>query len=310
MIRLGFPVRIVGQPALRSHDARRDAPHLSVSLVYLRDILCYLERIGVHYYRVAAALLPETCLATGLHQLEDCALELDFLAAEVRRCSVRLTMHLDHHITLGSPDKQQVARSLATIELQAALLERLGMGEMGALVAHIGGPVADPETLERFAQRYLALSARAQRLLAVEHESNGFNLAALLQLHQQCGVPVVLDYLHWQRNNSAGWPLDMALGLVLATWQPTRRAEVHLSTARTEAHLLTATSNQTARVVPPRPGQHADFIAINDLITLLRAARGLPPFDVMLEAKAGDLALLRCRAELAHVAPELATQVD
>jgi UV DNA damage endonuclease len=58
-------------------------------------------------------------------------------------------------------------------------------------------------------------------------------------------------------------------------------------------------------VLPPRPGQHADFIAATDAISLLRAARGLPPFDIMLEAKAGDLALLRLRADVARLAPEL-----
>ncbi|MEI8165259.1 MAG: UV damage endonuclease UvsE, partial [Chloroflexales bacterium] len=61
---------------------------------------------------------------------------------------------------------------------------------------------------------------------------------------------------------------------------------------------------------PPRPGQHADFIAAGDLERLLRAARGLPPFDLMLEAKAGDLALARLRAEIARRAPDLATQLS
>jgi UV DNA damage endonuclease len=62
-------------------------------------------------------------------------------------------------------------------------------------------------------------------------------------------------------------------------------------------------------VLPPRPGQHADFVAASDLERLLLAARGLPPFDLMLEAKAGDLALLRLRAEIARRAPELAARL-
>ena len=38
-------------------------------------------------------------------------------------------------------------------------------------------------------------------------------------------------------------------------------------------------------------------------------ARHLPPFDVMLEAKATDLALLRLREDLARYAPEIAASV-
>jgi UV DNA damage endonuclease len=59
-------------------------------------------------------------------------------------------------------------------------------------------------------------------------------------------------------------------------------------------------------VLPPRPGQHADFIDAGALIRLLTAAHGLPPFDLMLEAKAGELALLRLREEIARRAPQLA----
>ena len=44
-MRLGFAVKIVGQPGLKSNDTRRwqNNPHLSVSLAYLRDILVYLQ---------------------------------------------------------------------------------------------------------------------------------------------------------------------------------------------------------------------------------------------------------------------------
>ena len=41
----------------------------------------------------------------------------------------------------------------------------------------------------------------------------------------------------------------------------------------------------------------------------LTAARGLPLFDIMLEAKAADLALLRLRADLRRYTPELAALV-
>lgn len=78
---------------------------------------------------------------------------------------------------------------------------------------------------------------------------------------------------------------------------------MHLSSPRSEAHLLPARAGRAAAVLPPRPGQHADFIDAGALQRLLVAALGLPAFDLMLEAKAGDLALLRLRAEIARRAP-------
>jgi UV DNA damage endonuclease len=48
-MRLGFAVKVLGRPELKSHDTRRwqSGPHLSVSLRYLRDILAYLHEAGI-----------------------------------------------------------------------------------------------------------------------------------------------------------------------------------------------------------------------------------------------------------------------
>lgn len=317
MIRLGFPVRVVGQPALRAYAGRRNAvTDLSINLVYLRDVLVYLHRVGVRFYRIAATLLPDAPGVSAFDQLAACAAELDAVAAQVHTQGVRLTLHLEHHVALGSDDAGLAARSLSAIEAQAALLERLdavpppGAPPQGIMVAHIGGSGGSYAALERFATRYLALSNRARTRLVVEHDTSGFSLGKLLWLHQQCGVPLVFDYLHWRLANPERLPLDLALGLALATWPPGMRPEVHLSTPRSEAHLLPASQGQHGRVLPPRYGQHADFIAAPDLLHLLQATPGLPHFDLMIEAKAGDLALLHLRSEMARLDPELAALLD
>ncbi len=315
MIRFGFPVRIVGQPTLRAYDGRRGgAAHLSISLVYLRDVLLYLQRIGVRYYRVAPLLIhcsPDNALA----QIEECTPELAAIAAQIAAQGTRVTLHLRHEVALGGEDSTQAGHSLAEIETHALLLEHLDAGlstercPQAIMVVHIGGAGGSRAALERFATRYGALSQRARARLAVEHDPAGFSLGALLWLHQRCGVPVVFDYLHWVLDNPERLPLDLALGLALATWPVGVRPEVHLSTPRSEGHLVLSDAGQPARVLPPRPGQHADFIAVTDVLHLLRAARGLPDFDVMLEAKAGDLALLRLREEISRIAPDLAKRL-
>ncbi len=303
MIRLGFPVRVVGRPGLGSG---RPA-HLSVGLVRLGDVLSYIEQIGVRFYRIAAAML----VSDGMRQIDECASQIDLLAQRLVTTDTRLTAHLDHSVALGCADEVLAADGAAQIEAMAALLERLdsyrpGGQVEGTIVVHVGGPADDPATPQRFAVRHQALSARARARLAVEHDSAGHSLGQILALHRRCGVPVVFDALHWEIWNPETIPLDIALGLALATWPTGSRPEVHLSSQRSEAHLLPPRPGQHAAVLPPRPGQHADFIDAGTLQRLLGAARGLPPFDLMLEAKAGDLALLRLRTEIARRAPSLA----
>jgi UV DNA damage endonuclease len=60
------------------------------------------------------------------------------------------------------------------------------------------------------------------------------------------------------------------------------------------------------------PQQHSDFIDVFQFIDLLRNARtaNLRPFDIMLEAKAKELALLRLREQIAKFAPDLGRYVD
>jgi UV DNA damage endonuclease len=309
MIRLGFPVRIVGKPSLRSHArCGKHHSHLSVHLMYLRDIFHYLHHIQVRFYRIASCLLPPSSTShqspyqLACRAIHECAAELDALATQVQQQHLRLSIHMDHTIALGSEDDTIASHSLAAIEAQALLLDHLAPPE-STIVIHTGGP-AHPATLARFAHRYHTLSARARARLAVEHD-HAFSLCKLLWLHQQCGIPIIFDYLHHQLYNPDQVPLDIALGLALASWPAHHPAEVHLSSNRSEAHLLPAHGGQHTRVVPPRPGQHADFIVPTDLVTLLHSAQGMPPFDLMIEAKAGDLALLRLRSDTMRVAPHL-----
>jgi UV DNA damage endonuclease len=119
----------------------------------------------------------------------------------------------------------------------------------------------------------------------------------------------VLDILHHQINNRSRIPLSEALGLALATWPRGMRPKIHYSTQRTEAHILRARSGETRQVLAPQAGQHADYVNPFEFIALIAATRGLPPFDIMLEAKAADMALLRLREDLRRYAPELAASV-
>jgi UV DNA damage endonuclease len=290
---LGFAVRPVARPELR---LPADPPHLSIALAHLRDMLGYLKQIHVRFYRLPNLFGRRHSAA---QQLADCRAELAHIAELAAAQNLRFSMHLDHNLALAQADAAAAARSLAEIEAQASLLSSLAGKDQGnaRLVMHFGAPAGDQAGLERFLARYRSLSPEARGRLCLEHDHH-VSLGTLLRLHRYCGIPLIFDLLHWRLHNPEQLSLNLALGLALATWPTTSRPEIHISSQRTEAHLLPARAGQPARVLAPRPGQHADFINPADARELLAAARGLPAFDMMLEAKAGDLALLRLRREL------------
>jgi UV DNA damage endonuclease len=59
-LRLGFPVKVMGRPDLKSNDTRgwRNNPHLKTSLEYLHEVLDYLAKIDVDMYRMSSDLAP------------------------------------------------------------------------------------------------------------------------------------------------------------------------------------------------------------------------------------------------------------
>jgi UV DNA damage endonuclease len=150
------------------------------------------------------------------------------------------------------------------------------------------------------------LAPAVQARVALENDDRHFGLPDVLWVHQRTGIPVVLDTLHHQCLNPSGHPLSNALALALATWPAGRTPKIHVSSSRTA--LRHTYRNGQRHIQMPLPQQHSDFIDCFAFIDLMRDARAanLRPFDIMLEAKAKDLAVLRLREQIAKFAPDLA----
>ncbi len=312
--RLGFPVKVLGAP-LPSHDSRRwqNRPHLSVSLAYLRDIFEYLHRHDIRFYRMAGQLAPYLThpdLPDFRHQLEECAVELAALGDLARAYRLRLTLHPAFYVQLGSPDPGQVQRSVQELDAAAALLDAMGLDEDGVVVIHVGGTFGDPEaTRARFAARVNALRPATRRRLALENGDRHHALDASLWIHRRTGIRLVLDLLHHRCLNPAGYPVAEALTLALATWPPGQRPKIHFSTPRTALRRRILYGQEHLQF--PLVNQHSDFLNPFEFIDFLRLARQRTEraFDIMLEAKGKDLALLRLREQLRTYAPDLAPLV-
>ncbi|MDW8146565.1 MAG: UV damage endonuclease UvsE [Roseiflexaceae bacterium] len=284
--------------------------HLSLRLLWVIEALRYLQAQRIHFYRLPDDLLaPAEAGGSAADQIASSSAIIGEVRSRICAAAIRLSLHPSPAISPGIVDEAAAARALSFIESLALLLDALGAGRESMIVLHIGGEGGDSAAaIEQFAVRFERLSPAARQRVAVEHDGERFGLLVALRLHHFTGIPVVFDALHFQMHNPERIGLSEALGLALATWAPGVRPEVHFSTQRTEAHLKPV-ARGAPQVLAPRPGQHSDFINPFEFAAFLAAARGLPPFDIMLEAKAGDLALLRLRDDLRRYAPECAMRV-
>ena len=99
----------------------------------------------------------------------------------------------------------------------------------------------------------------------------------------------------------------------LGTWPGDVRPKIHYSCARTELREIKRKNRKTGKpelvLQPPIWTGHADYNNPFETMTFLRSIAHLDA-DVMLEAKAKDLALLRLRNDIARYAPELASRYN
>ena len=305
-MRLGFAVKVLGEGGLPAHDARRwqSGPHLRWSVEAMHGVLDYLERHEIGMYRMTASLAPYAThpdLPQFHRQLAEAEADLAGLGARARDLRIRLSTHPSQYIVLNSEDENIRAAAVRDVELQAQILDLMGLGPEAVVVLHVGGAAGGfPAALDRFEAGFQALSDRARARLVIENDDRTFALSHVLELHRRTGLRVVWDILHHHCNDPDGIPDREALERALATWPDGVTPKIHFSSPKT------AMEERRKRVgrrverswVLPQLRAHADVIDPIAFEHFLRETAAGLDFDVMLEAKAKDLALLRLREQL------------
>jgi len=315
--RLGLAVKVLGQPGLKSNDSRRwqQGPHLRVSLGYVREIFAYLKTHAITMYRLSSDLAPYLThpdMPQFRDQVTECADELRELGGIARAQGLRLSFHPSQYIILNSTDPKLTAQSIHDLESQAEMLDRMEQGPEAVVVVHVGGVYGERVAArERWARTYEKLPERARRRLVLENDDTSFSAADVLEIHRQTGVPLVFDHQHFWCLNPERLELRAAVKAFLRSWPEGVRPKLHFSSPRTEMRELkrknrTTKKNETV-LMPPLLTGHADYNNPFEFATLMRQLGGLE-FDVMLEAKAKDLALLRLRRDLLRCAPDVAAR--
>lgn len=287
---LGLSGRILGDPRLFHPNSSTSA----AALLQVHDTLRYLERHAIRLYRLPPQVLAQASAFTPDDWAE--------LGAVARHAQIRLSVHLDINLVFNNPDQQINQRSIAMLEQLSMIIRHVATPDP-VIVAHLGGAYDNRNAaLMRGVQTLDRLSHAAKAMLALEPDGRIWSLIDLLHVHAQTGIPIVYDHLHHQLLNPHGLDHATALNYALATWQADRKPKIHFSSPRTELRI--SMSGKRPTLEQPQWYEHSDFAHPFELIALLRQPCERE-YDVMLECKAGDLAIERVRSDLARFAPEL-----
>jgi UV DNA damage endonuclease len=307
----------MGQPDLKSNDGRRSTsnPHLKVSLEYLDGILDYLDRHRIRMYRMSSDLAPYAThpdMPQFHNMVRESAAGLRAFGAKAKRFDIRLSFHPSQFVVLNSPDPKLVEKSIWDLSSQAEMLDLMELGPEAVLVIHVGGAYGDRQaSAARWVETWKMLPEPVRRRLVLEHDDIRFSAADVLWIHEHTGVRLIFDHQHFWCLNPEGLELRATVEAFLKTWPGNVRPKIHFSSPRTELRQVKRTDRKTRKsttvnVAPVWTG-HADFCNPFEFATFMRVVDGLE-FDVMLEAKVKDLALIRLRPDLLRYAPDVAAR--
>ena len=298
--RLGFAVKVVGREGMKSNDSRRwqSDPHVRTSIQYLRDILDYLDKVDIRMYRISSDFVPY-CTHPDLPrfhgQISECRDELAELGRTARERGIRLSLHPSQYVLLSALDPAISDKGIWDVNSQAELLDAMEQGPEAVVVLHLGGAYGDKDAaIGRFVQNYPRLSEAGRRRLVIENDETLYTVQDCLRVHEATGVRLIFDHQHHLLN-----PGTLAMGeacrAALRTWPAGVQPKVHFSSPKLDSRTVTRGKKEV--LAPPLLSQHADYVHPWEFAGFLREV-GPEPFDVMLEAKMKDTALLKLRADL------------
>jgi UV DNA damage endonuclease len=244
---------------------------------------------GIHFFRVASSVIPlASHEAFPLDWRVQFATELADIRAFVKANKLRLSVHPGQYTILNAQRPEVVAAAVRELEYHAAFLAATDP-ESGTMTLHVGGAYGDKAAaLARFGENFARLSPEAQGRLTVENDDRTFTAGEVVGLCEELGIPAIFDFLHHKLNPTyETWDMQLValLERVVGTWG-VRVPKLHLSSPR---DITTA---------------HADFVEQGDFMQAVDALAqfgGDAPFDLMLEAKMKDVALLRLLEETAQM---------
>ena len=307
-MRLGFAVKVLGKENVKSHDARRFAsqPHLKNSIEFAHGVFDYLAEARISMYRFSSDFAPYLThpdMPQFHGQLEESKAELEALGKRARDMNLRLSFHPSQYILLNSPSEKLTQTSIRDFMAQATMLDIMEQPAEAVIVTHVGGVYGEREAaMARFIANFKTLPEPAARRLVLENDDVSWSAADVLKIHEATGIRCIFDHQHHNCINPDGWSPEIACAAILKTWPDNCRPKIHFSSPRLEDREILRRDKETGKKVahkaPALASQHADYIDAQTFIPWAREVRKTREFDVMCEAKAKDLAVLKLRGEL------------
>ena len=271
----------------RTFDKRGSDYAAELALHNLNDlttILHWNNKNDIHFFRVSSCVFPwaSEYSISELHSYPLLVKSAEKAGETASSYNMRLTSHPGPFNKLCSPKESVVENTIRDLEIHGELFDMLGLSRTpyNKINIHVGAAYDSKEVaLDTFCRNFERLSDSVKSRLTVENDDRPslYSTHELYEgIYKRLGIPIVFDYHHHKFRND-GESEEEALRLAASTWGDVTPV-VHYSESMSEEK-----GDPTIKA-----NAHSDYIynKIDDY--------GLD-IDIMIEAKAKELALLKYR---------------
>jgi len=251
----------------------------------LKTILEWNVNHGIYFFRIGSDLFPwgNKIDITQLPDYNEIVKVLNDCGDYARANNIRLTTHPGPFNLLASDKESVVLNTILDLEMHSTLFDLLKLDQtpFNKINIHVGATYGNKEgAVYRWKQNFKRLSLSCQKRLTLENDDKAsmYSVKDLYDsVYQDIGIPIVFD-IHHHNFNTGDMTHKEAMKLAGSTWPKNIRPVVHYSESK-------ALHENNSKI---KLQAHSDFIS--DYIQTYDN-----DVDVMIEAKAKELALLEYR---------------
>lgn len=249
-------------------------------------ILRYNEAYKIKVYRFTSKLVP---LAThpiidDWDYIEDYKEKFKEIGNYIISNNIRVSAHPDHYTVINSNNSLVFESSLKDLDYHNKIFNAMDLDKSYKIVTHVGGVYGNKEaSIKRFIEGYKKLPKKIAERIILENDDKVYSAHDVLSICKELKIPMVLD-VHHHNCNSNGKNIEAILKDIFDTWSNEKfPPKIHFSSPRSTKDFRS----------------HSDNIDKEEFMSFIKIAKKLDiDFDVMLEAKNKDLALIKLVNEL------------
>ena len=279
-----FPV-FNSRTCIRKNFTVEKAKELALQNVRdLPEMMTWNYEHNINCFRLSSDMFPHfTDTETEKYTIDFAEEELIWAGGLAKALGQRVLMHPGQYNQVGSPNKKTFEKTIEDLEHHANILDTMDIGKDGVIIVHGGGTYGDKEnTKRRWIEQFDDLPKNVKNRLVIENCERQYSTRDCLDISEECGIPVVFDFHHYDcyniiyKNRKQEGIMDL-MSEVIDTWTNTNRNRI----------VMHVSEQGSGRI-----GHHSDYIEKipNEIFQILDEYPSIS-IDLEIEAKMKEKAI-------------------